>query len=243
VARVDKMLSFRAGAVFKPRPEGSIYAAYGTSLSPSLEGLSYGTANAAIDPEKTYTMEAGGKWEVFGSRLLLTGALFRVEKTNARTPGVLPDDPPQVLQGRQRVDGVELGATGSLTRRWQLFGGYTLLDSEIAESNTPAEVGKRIINTPRHSFSLWTTYETPWRLEVGGGARYAGRRYGNNTNTRYVDGYWLLDLTASYPLSRRVDLRLNVNNLTDAYYFDRIAGGHVVPGAARTVLVGTNFRF
>ena len=40
-----------------------------------------------------------------------------------------------------------------------------------------------------------------------------------------------------------MDLRLNVNTLTDAYYFDRIAGGHVVPGAARTVLLGTNFRF
>ncbi|HEY9284350.1 MAG TPA: TonB-dependent siderophore receptor, partial [Pyrinomonadaceae bacterium] len=243
VARVDRMLSFRAGAVFKPRAEGSLYAAYGTSLSPSLEGLSYGTADASIDPEKTYTFEAGGKWEVFGSRLLLTGALFRVEKTNARTPGVLPDDPPQVLRGRQRVDGAELGAAGSLTRRWQLFGGYTLLDSEIVESNAPAEVGKRITNTPRHSFSLWTTYETPWRLEFGGGARYGGRRYGNNTNARYVDGYWLLDLTASYPLSPHVELRLNVNNLTDAYYFDRIAGGHVVPGPARAVLLGTNFRF
>lgn len=243
VARVDKMLSFRAGAVFKPRPEASVYAAYGTSLSPSLEGLSYGTANAAIDPEKTYTTEAGGKWEVFGGRLLLTGAIFRVEKTNARTPGVLPDDPPQVLQGRQRVGGVELGASGSLTRRWHVFGGYTLLDSEIVESNTPAEVGRRIVNTPRHSFSLWTTYETPWRLEFGGGARHGGRRYGNNTNTRHVGGYWLLDLTASYPLSRRVDLRLNVNNVTDEFYFDRIAGGHVVPGPARTVLLGTSFRF
>jgi catecholate siderophore receptor len=243
VGRVDRMLSFRAGAVFKPRPEGSIYASYGNSLSPSLEGLSYGTANALIDPEKTYTFEAGGKWEVFGRRLLLTGALFRVEKTNARTPGILPDDPPQVLEGRQRVDGLELGATGSLTRRWQLFGGYTLLDAEIAESNTPAEVGKRIINTPRHSFSLWTTYETPWRLELGGGARYTGRRYGNNTNTRYVDGYYLLDLTASYTLSPRVELRLNVNNLTDEYYFDRVGGGHVVPGSARSVLLGTNFRF
>src|SRR5688572_33942 len=107
VARVDRMLSFRAGAVFKPREEGSLYAAYGTSLSPSLEGLSYGTANTAIEPEKTYTLEAGSKWEMFGSRLLLTGAVFRVEKTNARTPG-LPGEPPQVLDGRQRVDGVEL---------------------------------------------------------------------------------------------------------------------------------------
>lgn len=243
VERVDRMLSFRAGIVFKPKPAASLYAAYGTSLSPSLEGLSYGAANTAIDPEKTYTFEAGGKWEVFGSRLLLTGALFRVEKTNARTPGLSPDDPPQVLQGRQRVSGVELGATGSVARGWQIFGGYSLLASRVVESNTPAEVGKRIVNTPRNSFSVWTTYDTPWKIGVGGGARYVGRRFGNNTNTREVGGYWLLDLTASYPLHRQVDLRLNVNNLTDAYYFDRLGGGHVVPGPARTVMLSTGFRF
>ncbi len=242
VARVDRMFSFRAGAVFKPKEEGSIYAAYGTSLSPSLEGLSYGTANALIDPEKTYTFEAGSKWEVFGSRLLLTGAVFRVEKTNARTPG-LPGEPPQVLDGRQRVSGAELSASGRVVRGWQLFAGYTFLDSEIVRSNTAAEVGKEILNTPRNSFSLWTTYDTPWKLELGGGARFVGRRFGNNINTRQVEGYWLLDLMASYPLSRHVDLRLNVNNLTDEYYFDRLGGGHLVPGAARTVTLSTSFNF
>lgn len=242
VARVDRMLSFRLGAVFKPSEEGSIYAAYGTSLSPSLEGLSYGTANTAIDPEKTYTFEAGSKWEMLGSRLLLTGAVFRVDKTNARTPG-LPGEPLQVLNGRQRVDGVELSASGRVVRGWQLFAGYTFLDSEIIESNTTTELGKEIINTPRNSFSLWTTYSSPWKLELGGGARFVGRRFGNNINTRQVEGYWLLDLMASYPISRHVDLRLNVNNLTDEYYFDRLGGGHLVPGAARAVTLSTSFNF
>lgn len=247
VARVDRMFSGRAGVVFKPKEAGSIYAAYGTSLSPSLEGLSYGTANTAIDPEKTYTFEAGSKWEMFSSRLLLTGAVFRVEKTNARTPG-LPGEPPQVLNGRQRVDGVELSASGRVVRGWQLFAGYTFLDSEIVKSNAAlvngiSEVGKEIINTPRNSFSLWTTYNTRWKLELGGGARFVGRRFGNNINTRQVEGYWLLDLMASYPLSRHVDLRLNVNNLTDEYYFDRIGGGHLVPGAARTMTLSTSFNF
>jgi catecholate siderophore receptor len=239
---VDRMFSFRAGVVFKPREEGSIYAAYGTSLSPSLEGLTYGTANTAIDPEKTYTFEAGSKWEMFSSRLLLTGAVFRVEKTNARTPG-LPGEPPQVLDGRQRVSGVELSASGRVVRGWQLFAGYTFLDSEIVRSNTAAEVGKEILNTPRNSFSLWTTYASPWKLELGGGARFVGRRFGNNINTRQVEGYWLLDLMASYPLSRHVDLRLNVNNLTDEYYFDRLAGGHLVPGAARAATLSMSFNF
>jgi catecholate siderophore receptor len=40
-----------------------------------------------------------------------------------------------------------------------------------------------------------------------------------------------------------MDLRLNLYNLTDAYYFDRLGGGHLVPGPGRAVNVSTNFRF
>lgn len=243
IARVDTMLSFRAGVVFKPLPTGSVYASYGTSLNPSLEGLSYGTANTAIDPEKTYIFEAGSKWDFLQGRLSVTGAGFRVEKTNARTPGLLPSDPVQVLQGRQRVSGAELSATGSLTREWQIFSAYTFLDSETVESNTPAEIGKELVNTPRNSFNLWTTYELPRRLTLGGGLRYIGRRYGNTTNTRFVDGYWTSDLMASYPLTKYVDLRLNIYNLTDKYYFDRLGGGHLIPGPGRSAMLSAGFKF
>jgi catecholate siderophore receptor len=246
VARVDRMLSGRAGVVFKPKPEGSIYASYGTSLNPSLEGLSYNTANTVIDPEKTYTYEAGAKWSFFQSRMLLSGAGFRVEKTNARTPGLLPGDPPQVLQGRQRVDGMELSATGNITREWQVLTGYTFLDSETVESNVTApitEVGKALVNTPRNAFNLWSTYRIKQGLAFGGGARFVGKRYGNTINTRFVEGYWTFDAMASYPLNSHIDLQLNLYNLTDTFYYDRLGGGHVVPGPGRSMTIRTSFRF
>ncbi|MEX2261470.1 MAG: TonB-dependent siderophore receptor [Bryobacteraceae bacterium] len=242
LSRVDTMSSLRAALIYKPARTGSLYASYGTALNPSLEGLSYQTANTNIEPEKTYTVEAGTKWDVFGERVLLSGAVFRVDKTNARTPGVLPDDPPQVLDGTQRVKGIELGITGSITRTWKVFGAYTLLDSEIAKSNNPAEVGKKFQNTPRNSFSLWTTYRFR-NLIAGGGPRFIDRRYGNNTNTRVVGSYWTADAMVSYPVTSRLDLRLNLYNLNNAFYFDRLGGGHLIPGAARSVMVSTNFHF
>jgi catecholate siderophore receptor len=243
VGRVDRLLSGRAAVVYKPRPFGSVYAAYGTSLNPSLEGLSYGVANTAIEPEKTRTIEVGTKWDLMGERLSLAGSAFRVEKTNARTPGVVPGDPPQVLEGRQRVDGVELGASGTLARGWSVFAAYTFLDSEIVESNTPTEVGKSLSNTPPHAFSLWTTYQLPFRTSVGMGTRYVGRRFGNNSNTRQVDAYWTLDAMVACGLGRRLELRLNLQNLTDEYYFDRLGGGHLIPGPARSALLTTAVRF
>jgi catecholate siderophore receptor len=243
VKRLDEMVSWRTGIVVKPKEEGSVYVSYATSLSPSLEGLSYSTANTAIEPEKTYNLEVGSKWDLIDERLSINGAIFRVEKTNARTPGILPDDPPQVLQGRQRVQGIELGASGGITRALRVFGAYTLLDSEIVKSNTPTEVGRRIQNTPRNSFNIWTTYLLPHRITLGGGPRFVGRRFGNNINTRQVEAYWLLDAMASFPVSKHLDLRLNLYNLTNEYYFDRLGGGHLVPGAGRSVLVSAGFRF
>jgi catecholate siderophore receptor len=204
ISRVDKMLSVRAGAVFKPLPQGAVYASYGTSLNPSLEGLSYNTANTVIDPEKTYTLEAGSKWDFFSGRVLLSGAIFRVEKLNARTPGVLPGDPPQVLEGKQRVQGAELSVEGNLTREWQVLAGYTFLDSTTVDSNVAAEIGKELVNTPPHSFNVWSTYRLPSGFHFGGGARFVDRRFGNTINTRFVDGFWTFDVMASYPLTAAV---------------------------------------
>ena len=37
---------------------------------------------------------------------------------------------------------------------------------------------------------------------------------------------------AKYPLTDRLDLQLNVYNLTDEYYYDQIHPAHIVPGPA-----------
>jgi catecholate siderophore receptor len=147
-----------------------------------------------------------------------------------------------VLDGVQRVNGLELGVTGYATPAWMVFGAYTLMDGEIVESNVPAEVGKKFQNTPTNSVSLWSTYRIG-KFTGGGGIRYVGMRYGNNTNTRQVDSYWTLDGMASYSLAKQLDLRLNLYNLNNAYYFERLGGGHLIPGPARMVMVSSNFRF
>ena len=60
---------------------------------------------------------------------------------------------------------------------------------------------------------------------------------------RVVEDYWVADLMASYRVTKNVDLRVNVNNIGDKYYIDRIGGGHIIPGAGRVVLVSSSFRF
>lgn len=250
VDKTDNLFNVRLAAIYKPVQIGSFYASYGTSSNPSLSGLIYENATVtSLAPEKTRTLEAGTKWDLFDGRLLVTGAVFRVEKTNARTPQ--PDGTLQILDGKQRVDGIELGITGNITNRWNLLTGYTLLDSEIVESNGFTlvngvriyEVGRRFINTPRNSFNFWSTYRLPFNISVGGGTRFVDLRYANTINTRFVDSYWLVEATASYQITKHIDIRLNGYNLGNKYYFDRISGGHAVPGPGRSLLVSTGFRF
>jgi catecholate siderophore receptor len=172
-----------------------------------------------------------------------------VEKTGARTPGINVGDP-VTLDGDVRVDGIEFSATGNITRDWQIFSGYTFLDSQIVRSNaftvvngvTIFERGKELINTPRNSFNLWTTYRFD-RLFFGGGPRFVGSRFGNNINTRVVESYWVADAMMSVRINKNFDLRVNINNIADKYYIDRIGGGHIVPGAGRVVLVSSGFSF
>ena len=76
-------------------------------------------------------------------------------------------------------------------------------------------------NTPKNSFSLWTTYDITPKLTVGGGAFYVDEVYGDAGNTVYVPSYTRYDAMASYKLTKNVDLQLNVQNLTDKTYYDK----------------------
>ena len=244
--RTDEMLTWRAGVVHNIRPNGSLYAAAGTSFNPSSEGnvgLALSASTVALEPETSRGYEIGTKWDFLSARLAFTAALFRTDKTNARTPGLSPGDPPIVLEGEQRVDGLELGLSGNLTAPWYVFVGYTFLDSEVLESNTPAEVGKQLANTPEHSASIWTTYRFGTAFEIGGGASYVDDRFNNNTETRVAPSYLLLDAMASYDVTDWLTLRLNVTNLADERYIDRVGGGHFIPGASRSAALTTQLRF
>ena len=241
-ARTDSMVSGRAGLVFKPRPEGSVYAGYGTSFNPSAEGLSLTAANVNLEPEKTRSLEAGTKWDLLRQQLSMTAAVFRIEKTNARTPGVNPGDPPTVLAGEQHVNGFEVGVSGRVRRWWTTIVNYAFMRSRIERSNTAAEVDQNLALTPEHTLSLWSTFDLPGGIGVGGGAQYMDSVFRNATNTAIVPGYWLVNGTASYAVNSHMTLRFNATNLANEQYVDRIGGGHYIPGPGRQIIVSATIK-
>jgi catecholate siderophore receptor len=249
--RVDEMPSWRAALVYKPVRNGSIYFDYGTSFNPSAETLALSAGNANLPPEKNETFELGTKWDLLHERLTLRGAVFQTDKTNARETNPL-DATQVVLAGEQRVRGVEFEVAGHLTEGWQVFAGYSYLDSEVTSSRFfPASVGFPLANVPKHTFNLWTTYELPWNLQIGGGLNYVGSRTASSTvpldpttgRLKQAPDYWTLNAMIKYRLNKHVDLQANVYNLTDNYYYDQIHPAHIIPGAGISALFSASFRF
>jgi len=249
VVRVDREPSYRGAIIYKPEENGSLYFDYGTSFNPSAESLTQitsgrglGIGNADLAPEKNQTFELGSKWDILNNTLSLTGAIFRLEKENARVP-----DPNNagfnILAGTQRVDGFDIGMLGQLTQDWKITAGYTYLDSKVTKSAPgAAPVGSKLPNTPEHSLSLFTEYRLGGGFEIGGGTQCVSMRLAQNVAPlRAVPGYWIFDAMVKYDVSERMSLQLNVTNLFDKYYYDALHNFHVVPGAGRTALLSLNY--
>jgi catecholate siderophore receptor len=236
-------LSPRAGLIYQPTDYQSYYISYGKSFDPSLETLTVTNGQQALPPVKNTSYEVGGKLDFFDGNLSLNSALFQVEQTNSRTQvstGVYE------LAGDIRVRGVELGAAGRITPKWQVMAAYTHLDAEIVRASAlDGTQGKVPANTPKNSASVWSTYNVTQEWEAGGGAAYLSERFASNTDVVSVGSYVRLDATVAYH-QPKYDVRLNLLNLANRSYYDALIpsdGGRSVPGIGRTALLTLTYKF
>jgi catecholate siderophore receptor len=237
---VDQTVNFtsvRLGGIWQPSDTQSYYLSYSTSFNPSLEQLTNTTSTTApLPPEKNRSYELGGKWDLLDGRLSTNAAVFQITKYNARSQD---SDGNYEATGTIRVNGARIGGAGELAKGWKVFAGYAYLDAEIVDGIAVNTEGKVPGNTPRSSATLWSTYEFMPHWEVGGGAVYQSSRYVNNTDTVQVGSYARWDATLAYR-QPTYDVRLNLFNLTDKYYYDGLIqsdGGRSVPGTGRSAML------
>lgn len=246
-SRDDQMLSGRAGLIFQPTPAQSYYVSYGNSYNPSGElgvyggtGTNLSAANELVDPEENVNYEVGAVWDLF-NRVQVQTAIFRNEKTNARMAD--PVLGVTVLDGKRRVDGVEVGFAGRITPRWEVYGAIAYMDGEIV--NGPANVKGKDVPVPEVSGSLWTVYRLGGGWEVGGGAFASSDRWLDDQNRGKIPGYVRVDATVAY-VQPKYDIRLNVFNLFDQVYY---TGGYqnnpvrVNTGQPQSAMLTMRYRF
>jgi catecholate siderophore receptor len=105
------------GLLFHPVDNVTIYASYMTSYLPRAgeQLASLTPTNQSLQPESFTSYEVGAKWEPT-PRLLLTAALFRLDRTNVAVTN--PQNVTQlVLADGTRTEGFELSVRGRVTDR------------------------------------------------------------------------------------------------------------------------------
>jgi catecholate siderophore receptor len=279
----DNLFSYRVGGVYKPTSSTSLYVAYGNSRTPSISTVNGGCTTGTFgttsfvnycdfQPEKAKNYEIGGKADLFHHRLQLTAALFRNERSNFRissTSGDGNNTPQQVPDGRSRVDGLALGASGNLTHAWTIFANYTYLKSKVMQGaptlclTNPAlngcaaiiaaapEAGGPLQQTPKNSGSLFTTYALPFGLQVGYGLTYQGSFAIVTNPSSKINGHYPMSQSylthrffTSYAITPKLTAQVNVQNFTNAHYYTSIRNnGWAVPGALRSATFSLFYNF
>ncbi len=268
----DTLFSYRVGLNYKPIEQVSIYAAYGNSRTPSKNSVNGactaeapGVTNATcnINPESAKNYEIGVKGELFEGGLLLTASAFRNERDKYAVVSGDPTVPNQQLDGKSRVDGIALGASGAITKAWSITANYTYLKAKLLQSvsdyclanpgvgtctNTPANPNpggdQYLPQTPKHSGSLFTTYRLPFGLTIGYGLTYQdGFLLTAATPTAGAiksDDFLIHQAYLAYDFSPNFSAQINVKNIGDKLYYTRIRGngvGWATPGDARSAVL------
>ena len=245
------LFSGKAGVLYKLTDQANLYASIGSSVTPpgtanfTLSTQPNNQNNPNVKPQESRNYEIGTKMAFYDNRLSFNAAAFRTDNENVIFTADATAIPPVFNQDdAQRVSGVTMGTAGRITGRWQVMANAGYLNTRQL-SQTPANNGRRLTLTPEFSGSVWSTFDLPLGVTVGGGVRFTDDVFVNAANTIRVPGYALADMMVEYDLNTHLSLRLNVTNLTDERYIRNVNnnGGRFNPGAPRAATLTSSVRF
>lgn len=252
----NNLLSPRAGLIYKPTENSSLYANYSISYVPragdQLIGLTIPAgATQPFKPEKFINKEIGAKWDIT-QNFSLTAAVYKLERENVQAIDPSNTGSSILLDG-QETTGLELGASGKISDQWQVMGGFTLQDGEITErqANTNAanviNKGAQLAMTPTRTFSLWNKYQINdmWAVALGIVSRsemYAATPTAGNSTI--LPGYTRFDAAIFAKINPQWDAQINIENITNkdyALFAHNI--NNITPGAPLNARATLNYHF
>lgn len=221
--------------LFKPDAKTSVYASYIEGLEESGQApLNRANAGEWLAPAVAKQKEIGVKAEV-AQGVLLQAAWFDI-----RRPSTTVDANNRfVLNGLAEYRGVELAASGEISRDLSVIASALFLDASQRNAQNPATYDRTPENTPRRTASLFAEYrlrQAPG-LAVSGGVFYVGSRPVNNENQASIGGYATLSLGARYATriaGRPATFQAVLDNATDRNYWSTAGNGYIGVGAPRT---------
>ena len=217
-SREDKEFSPRAGIIFKPRENVSLYYSYSESFLPRSgeQFKSLSASSAALDPDVFESSEIGAKVEITDD-LGFTIAYFDSEQVRAVRDSVSGET--SEIVGLQ-VDGFELEVKGDINDKMSLVFGYSALDGKTSKGGEPREI-------PDQMLSLFATYEVSDKFGWAVGITQQGEsNIGNDKPGLVLPEYTRVDLGAYYQIADDLSVQMNLENLTDELYFPHSHSTH-----------------
>ncbi len=234
----ESRVSPMAGVVVRPWGDKvSLYANYTEGLEPGRTvGTGFANAGESLKPTQTRQAEIGVKLQA--GETTHTFSAFRIEKPSIITTS----SNVQVLDGEQRLEGLEWSAFGKLSRTLSLLGGVEYIKSR--QVNT----GRDNYGVPKGRARIGMDWETPVQgLSVGGRVLYTGSQWIDSGNRLRALSWNRLDLVTKYETkfgATPVRFNASVENVTDKdYWIGIFSDGFVMPGAPRTFRVSATVSF
>lgn len=257
---VDKPVIPRLGLLYKLKPNVSLYASYAKSFE--VNGRHRYKPEEFLDPTLGKQFEGGVKANFFNERLGVTLAAFELRKENQPSfilteladESGLSYDPSEVsidghilyISKAQRSRGIELDFSGRITDELSVQGNYTYLQTEILD-DIVFEEGNELENAPNHSIGLWSNYAFVNKLKglsLGYGIFHQAQYFGDkaNSDAQLHPANTKMSLALGYE-TKKIQLRMNIENLTDERTYFNSFGYYWLPQPPRRVLftVGYNF--
>lgn len=211
----DGYLTGRASAAYVLPGETILRASVGRGFRPPSLNELFGPfgANRDLDPETSWSVDAGIEQPLADGRARIAATLFWIEVDDRIDFGPLGYEQ---AEGRDRSRGVELAGTWAVTDRLALSGAYTYTDAELAD-------GSRRNRVPRHDLVLGAEAAPLDRLTLGASVQVVADvvdRTGTlPPGTRdWIGDYVLVNARAAYALTERAEVYLRAENLLDRQY-------------------------
>jgi iron complex outermembrane recepter protein len=237
-----------AGLAWSPLASTMVYASWGqgaeTEAVPNRPSrfVNYGQSLPALKSKQT---EIGVKWQA-NSRLLMTGALFSIDKPYADNVATASGLPLRVAGAKEaRHRGLELAATGRVTDALSLQASMTALEAKFTKAVDPTLTGQRVTNVPRVKTSVFADYKIAavHGLSLNALATYESGKAVTADGSVRLPNAWQIDAGTRFDhviAGKATTWRLNVENLTNRIYWREAptqswGGIYLFPSTSRTV--------
>jgi catecholate siderophore receptor len=242
-SRTDDFVSPRLGAVYSATEAVTLYAGWSQSYLPQSgdQFSSLDASTTSLEPELFENIEIGAKYQP-KPELLLTAALYRLDRDNTRAPGAVAGT--TVLTGSQRSEGLEISLQGEIRDGWHVAAAYALQSAEITQTTSSAPIGRKVALVPEQSLSVWNKFAIMQRFGAGLGVIWQDAQYASITNAVTLPSFTRVDAALYYDLTDTLGLQFNVENLLgETYWTNAHNDNNITPGAPTLAKITLSARF